>query len=102
MDGVRSAVKPRPGFRTATSGGPHCREAVPSDVGDQARLSSVGIAVLIVCVFVPQATYFTVNVALPTIARSLHASSSGGIELVIAGYGTVYAALLVVGGRLGD
>jgi MFS family permease len=57
--------------------------------------------VLIVGVFVPQASYFIVNVALPTIARSLHASS-GALELVIAGYGTVYAALLVVGGRLGD
>jgi MFS family permease len=60
-----------------------------------------GIAVLIVCVFMPQVDYFIVNVALPTIDRSLHASS-GALELVVAGYGTAYAALLVVGGRLGD
>lgn len=79
--------------------------AVPKDrrVGPQGapRLGAVGIAVLIVGVFMPQADYFIVNVALPTIDRSLHASS-GALELVVAGYGTVYAALLVVGGRLGD
>ena len=56
---------------------------------------------LMVCVFMPQVDYFIVNVALPTIDRSLHASS-GALELVVAGYGTAYAALLVVGGRLGD
>src|SRR5258708_40148430 len=68
---------------------------------DARDLSGVGIAVLIVCVFMPQVDYFIVNVALPTIDRSLHASS-GALELVVAGYGTAYAALLVVGGRLGD
>jgi Major Facilitator Superfamily len=57
--------------------------------------------VLIIGVFMPQADYFIVNVALPTIDRSLHASS-GALELVVAGYGTIYAALLVIGGRLGD
>ena len=41
---------------------------------------------LIVCVFMPQVDYFIVNVALPTIDRSLHASS-GALELVVAGYG---------------
>jgi MFS family permease len=70
-------------------------------VGDASYLSGVGTAVLIVCVFMPQVDYFIVNVALPTIDRSLHASS-GALELVVAGYGTAYAALLVVGGRLGD
>src|SRR5258708_32631007 len=68
---------------------------------DARDLSGVGIAVLIVCVFMPQVDYFIVNVALPTIDRSLHASS-GALELVVAGYGTAYAALLVGGGGLGD
>jgi predicted MFS family arabinose efflux permease len=63
--------------------------------GDARDLSWVGIAVLIVCVFMPQVDYFIVNVALPTIDRSLHASS-GALELLVAGYGTAYAALLVV------
>jgi MFS family permease len=98
MDGMRSDGNSRLGFQTAEVAAPG---AVLTDAGGPPRLSSAGIAVLIVGVFVPQATYFIVNVALPTIARSLHASS-GALELVIAGYGTVYAALLVVGGRLGD
>ena len=80
-------------------------DAVPGGrqarAGDARYLSGIGIAVLIVCVFMPQVDYFIVNVALPTIDRSLHASS-GALELVVAGYGTAYAALLVVGGRLGD
>jgi len=80
-------------------------DAVPGGrqarAGDARYLSGIGIAVLIVCVFMPQVDYFIVNVALPTIDRSLHASS-GAPELVVAGYGTAYAALLVVGGRLGN
>jgi MFS family permease len=65
------------------------------------NLGPFGIMVLLTGVFMPQADYFIVNVALPTIDQSLHASS-GALELIVAGYGTVYAALLVVGGRLGD
>ena len=45
--------------------------------------------------------FFITNVALPSIDASLHASASE-LELVIAGYGVAYAALLVLGGRLGD
>ncbi|MFF1738426.1 MFS transporter [Streptomyces mirabilis] len=65
------------------------------------NLGPAGIMVLLIGVFMPQADYFIVNVALPTIDQSFHASS-GALELIVAGYGTVYAALLVVGGRLGD
>ncbi len=65
------------------------------------NLGPFGIMVLLTGVFMPQADYFIVNVALPAIDQSLHASS-GALELIVAGYGTVYAALLVVGGRLGD
>jgi MFS family permease len=45
--------------------------------------------------------FFIVNVALPTMAVDLHASTAV-LELVVAGYATSYAVLLVVGGRLGD
>jgi MFS family permease len=86
------------GFDAADDAVPGGRQAL---AGDARYLSGVGIAVLIVCVFMPQVDYFIVNVALPTIDRSLRASS-GALELVVAGYGTAYAALLVVGGRLGD
>src|SRR6059058_6243679 len=44
---------------------------------------------------------FIVNVAIPTIARELNASSAQ-IEAVIAIYLIAYATLVVTGGRLGD
>src|SRR6266700_6759579 len=49
----------------------------------------------------PIMDFFITNVALPSISASLHASGAE-LELVIAGYGVSYAALLVLGGRLGD
>ena len=45
--------------------------------------------------------FFIVNVALPTIDRDLQASQPL-LELVVSGYATAYALLLVLGGRLGD
>jgi MFS family permease len=44
---------------------------------------------------------FIVNVALPTIASQLHASSAQ-LEAVIAVYFIGYATLVITGGRLGD
>src|SRR5580700_6791077 len=44
---------------------------------------------------------FVVNVAIPTIAAELHASSAQ-IEAVIAIYLIAYATLVITGGRLGD
>jgi len=64
-------------------------------------LSPVGVAVLLLGAFLPIVDFFVVNVALPTINQTLDASPPT-LELVVAGYGTIYAALLVVGGRLGD
>jgi len=45
--------------------------------------------------------FFIVNVALPTIDGDLRASQPL-LELVVSGYATAYALLLVLGGRLGD
>src|SRR6516164_10557656 len=42
-----------------------------------------------------------VNVAMPTIGRSLHASGAE-LQLVIAGYTASYAMLLITGARMGD
>ena len=42
-----------------------------------------------------------VNVAMPTLGRSLHASGAE-LQLVIAGYTVSYAMLLITGARLGD
>jgi MFS family permease len=42
-----------------------------------------------------------VNLAIPSIRRTMNASF-GQIQLVIAGYTMVYAIFLILGGRLGD
>src|ERR1700729_4192933 len=42
-----------------------------------------------------------VNVAMPTIGRTLHASGAE-LQLVVAGYTVSYAMLLITGARLGD
>ena len=57
--------------------------------------------VLLAGAYLPIADFFIVNVALPTINRSLHASGPT-LELIVAGYGGAYASVLVLGGRLGD
>jgi MFS family permease len=59
------------------------------------------VFILLAGAFLPIMDFFITNVALPSIDASLHASA-GELELVIAGYGVAYAALLVMGGRLGD
>ncbi|MBC9934515.1 MFS transporter [Chitinophaga qingshengii] len=59
------------------------------------------LAVLCMGAFLSPLDFFIVNVALPAIKDSLHASE-GALQLVIAGYGAAYAVLVVTGGRLGD
>jgi MFS family permease len=66
-----------------------------------AGLSALGLGTVLIGVFLPMADFFIVNVALPTIQTTLHASAAT-LELVVAGYGLAYAMLLVFGGRLGD
>jgi MFS family permease len=65
------------------------------------ELTGTGLAVILVGVLLPMLDFFIVNVALPTIDRDLHASQPL-LELVVSGYATAYALLLVLGGRLGD
>ena len=77
------------------------RDAVREQQLGERGLSRLGVGVLLLGVLLPQIDYFVVNVALATIKHSLGASP-GVLELIIAGYGTAYAALLVIGGRLGD
>jgi MFS family permease len=65
------------------------------------ELGTAGVVVLLAGPFLAGLDFFIVNVALPTIHRSLGASPAA-LELVVAGYGTAYAVFLVLGGRLGD
>ncbi|WP_298384489.1 MFS transporter [Ferrimicrobium sp.] len=65
------------------------------------ELRPLGLVILLLGLFLPLTDFFIVNVALPTIDHDLHASP-GMLQLVVAGYGTAYAVLLVVGARVGD
>ena len=64
-------------------------------------LTAAGLTVILVGVLLPMIDFFIVNVALPTIDTDLRASQPL-LELVVSGYATAYALLLVLGGRLGD
>jgi MFS family permease len=64
-------------------------------------LPLTGLVVLLCGGFLPLLDFFIVNVALPTMSTTLHASAPM-LQLVVAGYGVAYALMLVVGGRLGD
>jgi EmrB/QacA subfamily drug resistance transporter len=59
------------------------------------------LAVVLAGTFVYILDFFVVNVALPSIQRSL-AASPAAIEWVVSGYALTSACLLVCGGRLGD
>ena len=76
------------------------RPTVPAPVA-HAELSPIALATVLVGVLLAIVDFFIVNVALPTMATDLNASTAS-LELVVSGYATAYAVLLVVGGRLGD
>src|ERR1700686_1233631 len=59
------------------------------------------LAIVVAAQFMFGVDAFIVNVAIPTIASELQASSAQ-IEAVIAIYLIAYATLVVTGGRLGD
>jgi EmrB/QacA subfamily drug resistance transporter len=59
------------------------------------------LAIVVAAQFMFGVDAFIVNVAIPTIAAELHASSAQ-IEAVIAIYLIAYATLVITGGRLGD
>ena len=57
--------------------------------------------VVLIGTFMVVLDFFIVNVALPSMQTSLHAST-GALEWVVAGYGLSSAVALVTAGRLGD
>ena len=59
------------------------------------------LPVILAGTFMVTLDFFIVNVAIPSIQRDLHADAAE-LEWVVAGYGLAYAALLIIGGRLGD
>jgi MFS family permease len=69
--------------------------------GTKPALTAAGLITVLLGAALPMVDFFIVNVALPTIDRSLNASATM-LELVVAGYGIAYGLFLVLGGRLGD
>lgn len=59
------------------------------------------LVILLVGAFLPPLDFFIVNVALPSIREDFQASAST-MQLIISGYATTYAVMLITGGRLGD
>ena len=66
--------------------------------------ASPTLVLVIVCsgVVLASLDLFIVNVALPDIGRDLGAHGLGGLSWILNGYAIVYAALLVLFGRLAD
>ncbi len=73
----------------------------PRSMALAGELHAVGVYVLLAGAFLPIADFFIVNVALPTISASLKPTPAA-LELVVSVHGVAYAAMLVLGGRLGD
>ncbi|MDR6376427.1 MFS transporter [Paraburkholderia caledonica] len=61
----------------------------------------LALAVLFVGAFLAPLDYFIVNLALPSIRIGLNATDAQ-LQLVVSAYSSVYAVLLITGGRLGD
>jgi EmrB/QacA subfamily drug resistance transporter len=68
---------------------------------DSASRRWLALAVLLTGAFLPILDFTIVNLALPSIRRSLRASSSE-VQFVISAYAATYAVMLITGGRLGD
>ncbi|WP_421387167.1 MFS transporter [Agrobacterium tumefaciens] len=61
----------------------------------------MALVILLTGAFLPPLDFFIVNVALPSIREDFRASAST-MQLIISGYATTYAVMLITGGRLGD
>ena len=92
---------PRPALTQATAASAVRAGPGPDREHGPHTLTAAGLAVILVGVLLPMIDFFIVNVALPTIDADLRASQPL-LELVVSGYATAYALLLVLGGRLGD
>ncbi len=73
--------------------------AANTEAPDPGRWKS--LAVILAAAFLVALDFFVVNVSIPSIRTSLHASFAE-VQLVIASYGLTYSVLLISGGRLGD
>ena len=93
-----TTTNPRSQAMTATKSTPTNRE-VPRASADRRRWKTLAVLCLSLLITVLDTT--VVNIALPTLDRTLHASSSG-LEWIVDAYTLVFAGLLMLGGALGD
>jgi len=79
------------------------RRAVPGSAAGGATQPGhwLMLAVLLLGQFMCIIDVLVTNVAMPSIAASLHASGAS-LQLIVGGYTVAYAMLLVTGARLGD
>src|SRR3954452_7461274 len=84
------------GSTTSSSAAPTATTVPAPDPG---RWKS--LAVILAAAFLVGLDFFVVNISIPSIRSSLHATFAE-VQLVIASYGLTYAVLLISGGRLGD
>jgi EmrB/QacA subfamily drug resistance transporter len=74
-------------------------QALPSATPDPGRWKS--LSVVLAGAFLAGLDFFIVNVSIPSIRATLHATFAE-VQLIIASYGLTYAVFLISGGRLGD
>lgn len=72
-----------------------------SSVASPTTTDWLPLCVLLAGTFMSVLDFFIVNVAMPAIQGSLHATASS-LEWVVAGYSLSSSVLLIAGGRLGD
>src|SRR3978361_669331 len=81
------------------TGEPMTAALEPEPVRDPRRW--VTLAILLIAVLIVALDSTVLNVAIPTILREFH-TTLPSLQWVIAGYSLTFAALLIIGGRLGD
>jgi len=87
---------------TSTTGGArHSTPVAPPVAAQTSRVRWLAAAVLITGALMDLIDVTIVNVALPTIRRSLSASATE-LEWVVSGYMLAFAAILIIAGSLGD
>ena len=66
------------------------------------RRAALGAMVVVLSgLFMSVLDFFIVNIALPSIQGSLHASPAA-IQFIVAAYALAFGSALITGGRLGD
>jgi EmrB/QacA subfamily drug resistance transporter len=90
---MKAPISP-PASGSATAAGP-----APQAALDPGRWRS--LSVILAAAFLVGLDFFIVNVSIPSIRASLHATFAQ-VQLVIASYGLTYGVFLISGGRLGD